>query len=66
MVGVPRLVADQLADLWHQRREREPGTYNDVRTWVNQLSDADWRSAIPQNTSLTPGDMRIVWEEFAR
>ena len=64
MVGVPRLVADGLAQIWQQKNAQEPGTYEDIRNWVSQLTNEDWQQAIPGGTSLTPEDMRLIWQEF--
>lgn len=65
MVGVPRVVADGLGKIWQQRQSEAPGTYNDIRSWVEQLSDDDWGQVIPSKTSLTPNDMKLIWREFA-
>jgi hypothetical protein len=65
MAGVPRLVADNLGKLWEQKKTADPNTYDDIRRWVTQLSDTDWRQAIPTGTSLTPDDMRHIWREIA-
>ena len=64
MVGVPRLVADGLAQIWQQNSGQEPGTYEEIRNWISRLTDEDWQQAIPSNTSLTPEDMRLIWQEF--
>jgi hypothetical protein len=64
-VGVPRIVADSLAQLWERRGGGEPGTYEDLRNWVAGLSDPEWRHALPANGALTPADMRILWHQFA-
>jgi replicative superfamily II helicase len=65
MVGVPRVVADNLATLWRARSVGEPGTYDKIRGWVNGLTESDWRQAIPPGAPVTPQDMRLIWEEFA-
>lgn len=64
MVGVPRVVADGLGSLWQQTQEREPSTYEEIRSWINRLSDNDWKRALPDKVSLTPEDMRYIWQEF--
>ncbi|WP_136625178.1 DEAD/DEAH box helicase [Dictyobacter kobayashii] len=65
MVGVPRIVANRMASLWQQRMVAEPISYDLVRSWVAQLSDQDWRQVIPAGTTLTPSDMRIIWQVFS-
>ncbi len=65
MAGVPRVVADGLAQVWQQKRRTEPEGYDDVRNWVSQLTDDDWKDAIPGRTKLTPSDMRLIWQTFA-
>lgn len=64
-VGVPRIVADRLAGLWQAGGGAEPAAYADLRNWVTKLTDGEWRSVLPPNSSLTPQDMRILWEQFA-
>jgi len=65
MVGVPRIVADNLAQLWEQSRSGEPDTYEGIRDWIGQLTDDDWQGSIPAETSLRPQDMRLIWQELA-
>lgn len=64
MVGVPRVVADGLGVLWRNRTGKEPDTYDDIRSWVTDLTDTEWQGAIPANSTLTPSDMRLLWKEF--
>jgi replicative superfamily II helicase len=65
MVGVPRVAADGLADMWKQSMTREPESYDDIRTWVGKLSDDQWQRAAPRGSPLNASDLRIVWQEFA-
>lgn len=64
MAGVPRIVANGLADLWKQKITDEPKSYDGIREWVASLSDSDWKKAIPIGTTLTPSDMRLIWQDF--
>lgn len=64
MVGVPRIVADGLAQLWQQKQTKEPSTYDDIRAWVTQLTNDEWQQTIPSDTALTPEDMRLIWRSF--
>ncbi len=65
MVGVPRIVAGSLADIWKQQSKDEPGSYDSLREWIANLSDKDWQKAIPAQTSLTPQEMRVIWQSFS-
>ncbi len=65
MVGVPRIVADGLGDTWRQKQTQSPQNYDDIRDWVGNLSDSEWRDVIPNTTKLTPQDMRAIWSEFS-
>jgi replicative superfamily II helicase len=64
MAGVPRIVANGLASVWKQKFTDEPKSYEGIREWVTSLSDSDWQKAIPAGTTLTPGDMRLIWQDF--
>jgi hypothetical protein len=65
MVGVPRVAANGLADLWRARGKVQPESYGEIRDWVGKLSDEEWRQALPKASSLKPDDLRIIWGEFA-
>jgi replicative superfamily II helicase len=65
MVGVPRIVAGGLADLWKQRFSSEPESYDGIRNWVANLTDSEWKHALPTGTALTPNDMRLIWQSFS-
>lgn len=65
MVGVPRIVADNLAGMWEARGGKEPQSYNDIRNWVSGLADDAWARAIPAGSDLTPDHLRRIWREFA-
>lgn len=64
MVGVPRIAAEGLGALWQQQRNEPPDSYDGIRDWVNRLSEDDWQRAIPQNSTLTPQDMKVLWQTF--
>lgn len=64
MVGVPRVVANGLADVWVNTRTKEPESYDDLRSWVGSLSDDQWRNAIPSGSPLAPDDIRQIWNDF--
>jgi len=63
MVGVPRIVADPLAEQW-TRTKGAPDSYDVIRQWVSNLSDSAWQRAIPATSTLTPTDMRLLWKEL--
>ncbi len=65
MVGIPRIFASSLAQIWRQRVMVKPDNYDMVRAWIDTLSDEDWQQVIPPGTSLTHEDMRIIWHSFS-
>jgi replicative superfamily II helicase len=65
MVGVPRIAARGLANLWKQRAGSEPESYDGIRSWVANLTDRDWQQALPSGASLTPREMRLIWQSFS-
>jgi hypothetical protein len=64
MVGVPRVVANGVATLWRQTQPAAPESFQELRGWVNQLSDTAWGQAIPAGSQLTANDMRLLWRDF--
>ncbi len=64
MVGVPRIVADGLANIWVESKHAEPQSYDELRNWVGALSPQQISSAIPANVSLEAGDVTTIWHEF--
>ncbi len=65
MVGVPRIVAVGLANLWKQRAGSEPESYDGIRSWVANLTERDWQQALPSGASLTPRETRLIWQSFS-
>jgi hypothetical protein len=65
MVGVPRIVADGLADLWVNQKKTEPSSHDEIRGWVSGLSDAEWANVIPKQSPLSAKDLRLLWSEFS-
>jgi replicative superfamily II helicase len=64
MVGVPRVVANGVAALWRQSQPSEPESFQELRGWVDQLTDAAWTQAIPTDSQLTASDMKLLWHDF--
>lgn len=65
MVGVPRIVADSLGQLWQRRNKSEPETFDDLRQWVSTLTDSEWSQSLPKSSSLTSADMNLIWQVFS-
>jgi len=64
MVGVPRMLADGLAEIWREKNVSLPTSYDGIRSWVGKLSDNDWTKAVPENVNLTSEQCRILWESL--
>lgn len=62
MIGVPRVLADSMAELWKKKNIPSPQSYDEIRDWVNKLSDEDWKKTIPKEAHFTPDDCRILWD----
>ena len=65
MVGVPRIAAGGLANLWQRRANSDPESYDGIRDWVTNLTDNDWKQALPPASSLSPGEIRLIWQSFS-
>ncbi|WP_238321105.1 DEAD/DEAH box helicase [Thermogemmatispora carboxidivorans] len=63
MSGVPRPVAEGLAQLWKKEERGEPANFSQIRRWVNSLSEAQWQEALARTapTGLTARDLRVIW-----
>jgi hypothetical protein len=64
MVGVPRIVADDLATLWMNDKKSEPRSHDEIREWVSNLSGDSWQQVIPKHSRLRPVDMKVLWDQF--
>jgi hypothetical protein len=64
MIGAPRFLAKELAELWKRKRGKEPDSHQEIRDWVNKLSEEDWRSITPKNIDITPKEIKRLWKEF--
>ena len=62
MVGVPRILADGLGDIWKEQKRSAPKSYKNIRNWVNNLTENDWNYAIPKKSEMTPKYCKIIWE----
>lgn len=62
MIGVPRILADGLAEIWRERDTPSPSSYDEIRNWVNNLSDHDWAKTIPTGIEITPEQCRFLWQ----
>ena len=62
MVGVPRMFADGLSQVWRGKETALPNSYSDIRVWMNELTDQEWSNAIPRGSNLTSQQCRILWQ----
>jgi len=65
MAGVPRLVAEGAAEIWRTRGKGQPNTFRDVRSWMNNFSENDWRAALPKGGPMSVNSMQLVWKELS-
>ncbi|MFH5926564.1 DEAD/DEAH box helicase [Roseomonas xinghualingensis] len=64
MAGVPRIVAEGMGDLWKSQSKARPNSYTDVRNWINDLGEDEWRAVLPAKTRMSASSLRIVWREL--
>lgn len=64
-VGVPRIVADGIAEHWRTTVGGTPESYDHLRSWIGDLPDNAWNQAIPSGTELTPSDLRLLWSDLS-
>ena len=60
MAGVPRVIANSAGELWRRTIVSEPGSFQEIRNWISDLSDNDWRQIIPSESELTPREIRSL------
>lgn len=60
MAGLPRDVAKGAAEIWREEKRPAPTSFEDIRSWVNHLTDDQWTGALHE-TSIRPEDVRRLW-----
>jgi replicative superfamily II helicase len=65
MVGVPRVLADGLGQVWAEREGGPPQSFKRVRDWVSSLDDSTWASVVPARGGLSPESARRVWRALS-
>ncbi|NOU57218.1 DEAD/DEAH box helicase [Brevibacillus borstelensis] len=64
MVGAPRFVAKGLAELWKSQVRKEPDSHEQIRKWIDNLDDEQWKKVLPKNVDITPSDIKKLWNEL--
>jgi len=65
MIGVPRALADRMATVWSEINTQKPTSFDEIRTFVNTLSNAQWARTIPEGSNLSVGDCKIIWTQLS-
>lgn len=60
MAGLPRDVASGAANVWREQRRGKPESFDDIRGWIRELPDSEWKVAL-EGTSLRPDDVHALW-----
>ncbi|MGO1532398.1 MAG: hypothetical protein ACTHX1_15185, partial [Micrococcaceae bacterium] len=60
MAGLPRDVARAAANIWRDQERGDPKSFDDVRGWIQGLTDSDWHVAL-EGTALRPDDVHTLW-----
>lgn len=58
--GVPRSLAQHLGNLWGKQRG-VPGSFQELRTWIGQLSSESWRLPDSGEDRLSGEEAALVW-----
>ncbi|PLV21023.1 DEAD/DEAH box helicase [Pseudomonas guariconensis] len=64
MAGLPRIVAEGAASLWREQNMKTPNSYNELRGWISNIDEKDWKKIIPSSSKITEKSMRIIWKEL--
>lgn len=59
---VPRSVAEPLAERFRTNVGDGEQTVRSAREFLSSLSDADWNTVVPPNSTMTGEDYRAVWQ----
>lgn len=65
MVGVPRIAAGGMANIWKSQQQPEPASFEQLRAWVNTLSSDEWARLAPRDSALSGSDLRTLWSRIA-
>lgn len=65
MAGLPRIVAEGAASLWREQERKTPNSYNELRNWISNIEDKDWKRILPSNSKISDKSMRIIWTELS-
>jgi hypothetical protein len=60
MVGVPRIAARGMANIWKSQQQPEPASFEQLRAWVNE-----WTRLAPTDTALSGTDLRTIWSRIS-
>ena len=62
MAGAPRLAAFGLAEMWRNSRVGSPQSMQQVRQWIRELNESDWRRAV-STESVSGRSLHLIWQE---
>lgn len=62
MAGLPRIFAEPLSQTWIHENKKEPESYDEVRNWIADLSEAKWRSSVSSKSKLSGKDCKTIWQ----
>lgn len=60
MAGLPREVARGAADIWRDEDRKAPTSFDEIRTWVRDLTPVQWEGAL-RGTEIRPEDVLHLW-----
>lgn len=61
MAGLPRIVAEETAKLWREQKNNTPNSYQELRDWISNIDQEQWRKILPQKSNISDKSMKIIW-----
>ena len=65
MAGVPRIAAEGLGGHWRASEGEITGSFERLRTWLNNTSLDQWTDSLPKGSPLDGASCRRIWSVLA-
>lgn len=64
MAGAPRVAAEGLA-LQFRQAQREPATFEEIRSWITSRTESDWEQALASPSAMSAAECQLVWSALS-
>lgn len=61
MAGLPRIVAEGAAQLWREQKKETPSSYQELREWISNIDQQQWKKILPHHSNISDKSMKIIW-----